>query len=80
MGFSLKIEYVALIINCVLLFFYYEKNMHGIHRGVAEPVGIGHHGDASLGADRRTGRTAGTQLPLTQVCHHRPHFPLRITL
>ena len=28
MGFSLKIEYVALIINCVLLFFYYEKNMH----------------------------------------------------
>ncbi|MBO5149194.1 MAG: diguanylate cyclase, partial [Anaerotignum sp.] len=28
MGFSLKIEYVALILNCVLLFFYYEKNMH----------------------------------------------------
>ena len=28
MGFSLKIEYVALIMNCVLLFFYYEKNMH----------------------------------------------------
>lgn len=28
MYFSLKIEYVALILNCVLLFFYYEKNMH----------------------------------------------------
>ena len=28
MGFSLKIEYVALILNCVLLFFYYEKDMH----------------------------------------------------
>lgn len=28
MNFSLKIEYVALLINCVLLFFYYEKNMH----------------------------------------------------
>ena len=28
MDFSLKIEYVALIVNCVLLFFYYEKNMH----------------------------------------------------
>jgi len=28
MGFSLKIEYVALVLNCVLLFFYYEKNMH----------------------------------------------------
>ena len=28
MGFSLKIEYVALILDCVLLFFYYEKNMH----------------------------------------------------
>ena len=28
MSFSLKIEYVALILNCVLLFFYYEKNMH----------------------------------------------------
>ncbi|MBR5590547.1 MAG: hypothetical protein IKW40_03360, partial [Anaerotignum sp.] len=28
MGFSLKIEYVALILNCVLFFFYYEKNMH----------------------------------------------------
>lgn len=28
MFFSLKIEYVALILNCVLLFFYYEKNMH----------------------------------------------------
>lgn len=28
MNFSLKIEYVALIVNCVLLFFYYERNMH----------------------------------------------------
>lgn len=28
MDFSLKIEYVALILNCVLLFFYCEKNMH----------------------------------------------------
>ena len=28
MDFSLKIEYVALILNCVLLFYYYEKNMH----------------------------------------------------
>ena len=27
MGFSLKIEYVALILNCVLLFFYCERDM-----------------------------------------------------